>query len=87
MTNTLFKKRCYYCGWSAQNLLDSLANFEIEHLTPLSRGGSEAPENLVQACRWCNRQKGDKTESEYRMWRLLHPSEATYGPNQGVSAF
>ncbi len=41
--------RCYYCGGT--HLLG------IEHVIPLSAGGSNTPDNLVCACRSCNARK------------------------------
>lgn len=40
----------------------------IEHITPMSRGGSHEMHNLLPACRSCNSQKRDKTLEEYRAW-------------------
>ena len=42
---------------------------EIEHLTPLSRGGTNYPRNLTLACLNCNREKTNKTLEEYSEWR------------------
>lgn len=53
-------KKCYYCGKS----LDG--NYEIDHKTPLSRGGKSVINNLAMSCRSCNRKKGTLTEEEYR---------------------
>lgn len=38
---------------------------EIEHKIPLARGGVNLVRNLVDACRPCNRKKGEMTASEY----------------------
>jgi HNH endonuclease len=38
----------------------------VEHLVPLSRGGTNAPENLAPACAACNGAKGDRLPSEWR---------------------
>jgi hypothetical protein len=45
---------CRFCGDRPGN-----QNIEIEHLIPVSKGGSDNPENLVAACVKCNRNKGD----------------------------
>jgi len=55
---------CQYCGVGLGN------NFQVEHRTPLSRGGSNEQENLCLACETCNKQKGSKTEDEYVEWLL-----------------
>lgn len=50
---------CAYCG--------SLEYIEIDHIVPLSRGGLHEPENLAPACRSCNRSKGAKLLSEWKV--------------------
>lgn len=42
--------------------------FEVDHILPLSRGGSDWPHNLQLLCRSENRQKKDRTEAEYTLW-------------------
>ena len=42
---------------------------EIEHLTPLSRGGTNYARNLTLSCMNCNREKTNKTLEEYCKWR------------------
>lgn len=42
--------RCTYCGTSAEDG----ANLTIDHVTPVSLGGTDDPANLVTACRDCN---------------------------------
>lgn len=58
---------CYYCSTKLFNA------GEFDHATPLSRGGSNSPSNIVLACRTCNRDKRDKTAAEYFLW--LHTRE------------
>lgn len=43
---------CRYCGKSAPNVV-----LEIDHLHPVSKGGSNDQENLITACFDCNRGK------------------------------
>lgn len=52
------RNRCGYC-LSPQHLV--MARLEIEHITPLARGGQNDENNLWLACPICNRFKGDKT--------------------------
>lgn len=47
-----FGGRCVYCGEAADLL-------EKEHFVPLALGGTLARDNIVPACRRCNRQKRD----------------------------
>jgi 5-methylcytosine-specific restriction endonuclease McrA len=48
-----YNYRCVYCGTKAQPLT-------MDHLTPLSRGGSHTRSNVVPACRPCNSKKGPR---------------------------
>ena len=50
------KRKCAYCGEDAT---------EIDHLIPISKGGNNSPENLVPACKTCNRSKNNKDLSEF----------------------
>lgn len=53
--------RCAYCRGPAET---------IDHVTPRSRGGGHAWENVVAACAHCNHAKGNRTLAELG-WRLL----------------
>lgn len=37
----------------------------VEHIIPLSRGGTSDETNLWLACAWCNSYKGDRTHALY----------------------
>lgn len=50
---------CNYCG-------QTMIKFQIDHIVPIARGGDNSNENLQLLCAPCNRQKGAKTDSEYR---------------------
>lgn len=50
---------CVYCR------CDIFATYEVDHIVPLSRGGSNWPHNLQLLCRHCNAAKGDNTHEEY----------------------
>lgn len=49
---------CVYCGASSRP-------FELDHVVPWSRGGQHTADNLVLACRPCNRSKGARTAEEW----------------------
>lgn len=51
---------CYLCGKQAT---------AIDHVTPLTRGGSSWPANLRPACKPCNSAKHNKTLPEYIQFR------------------
>lgn len=56
--------RCHYCGAD----LKQEGEWHIDHLVPVSRGGSNEPTNLAAACVLDNLRKGDMTETEYCAW-------------------
>lgn len=47
---------CTYCGVSGQN-----AELEVDHIHPVSKGGSNHVSNLTTACKKCNLEKRAKT--------------------------
>jgi HNH endonuclease len=51
--------RCYYCQVPLNG------RFHVDHKQPLSRAGSEWPENLACTCAACNLRKGALTEQEF----------------------
>jgi len=53
-----FGHRCVYCGGGQMA-------FEIEHVVPKSRGGSDRVSNLVLSCHECNQAKGNRTAAEF----------------------
>lgn len=56
--------KCTYCGCE----LD-MKTFHVDHMVPVSRGGSNKDENLTAACPTCNTQKNNKTVEEFEKWR------------------
>lgn len=63
--------RCWFCGTRTEICTDKKGKdctneASLEHLNPVSRGGSDNESNLVTACRTCNTQKKDRTLDEYR---------------------
>ena len=52
--------RCNGCG------RDLLRRFCADHIIPLSRGGTNWPDNIQILCHPCNTSKGDKTMDEWR---------------------
>lgn len=47
------KGKCYYCACD-------LTKYHVDHYVPLSKGGTNNPDNIVIACPYCNLAKGDK---------------------------
>lgn len=50
--------KCVYCGKIAPD-------GDLDHVLPLSRGGTDSIDNLVWSCVSCNRSRGDKTLREW----------------------
>ena len=55
--------RCPYC-WKTGNR----RTLAWDHIIPKSRNGCDCSENMVEACRECNRRKKDKTPLEFFVW-------------------
>lgn len=53
------KGKCYYCKAKVND------TYHVDHVIPLSRGGSNWPTNLVIACVSCNCSKRDKLPHEW----------------------
>jgi 5-methylcytosine-specific restriction endonuclease McrA len=53
-----YEYRCAYCSMTD-------TPFEVDHILPRSRGGSNRISNLCLACHACNQQKGDQTAAEF----------------------
>jgi 5-methylcytosine-specific restriction endonuclease McrA len=50
--------KCFYCH-------EALGRYHVDHVIPLSKGGSNGPENLVIACPACNLSKGAKHPMDF----------------------
>ncbi len=53
-------RRCVYCS-----TILGLDITTLDHVFPLSRGGTNAPGNLVAACQQCNQLKGSLLPQEF----------------------
>lgn len=50
---------CYWCGAAVED------NYHVDHVIPLSRGGTNYPDNIVIACPTCNTSRGAKLPEEW----------------------
>lgn len=59
ISKIIFKRdgyKCQYCGSNKQ--------LTVDHIIPLSKGGTNEIDNLITSCRYCNSKKHDKTPEE-----------------------
>jgi hypothetical protein len=50
------ENHCEYCGMRQAEL--PFVTFHIEHIVARQHGGADDPDNLCEACHWCNFAKG-----------------------------
>ncbi|MGX2967515.1 HNH endonuclease [Ursidibacter sp. B-7004-1] len=73
--------KCRFCGVGLNG------GGDIEHLTPVSRGGSSNINNLTLSCYKCNAEKTNKTLNEYLEWRIergLSVRQVNYSENPDI---
>ena len=51
-------RKCFYCD-------KEVSNFEVEHMLPKAKGGSNRIDNLTLSCHSCNQKKGTLTAEEF----------------------
>jgi 5-methylcytosine-specific restriction endonuclease McrA len=64
---------CQYCG-----VQPGRANLTIDHVLPRSQGGLTVWDNVVTACRECNRKKGGRTPEQAHMLLMTKPRQPQY---------
>lgn len=52
------KGKCYYCS-------KKIAKYHVEHVVPISRGGTNDISNIVLSCPSCNQKKGNRLPHEW----------------------
>ena len=69
--------RCKFCQYTGFR-----EDFEEDHEPPISRliPVPNIRVRLQLICSGCNRQKGNKTDREYIIWRYFNPIFKNYGP-------
>lgn len=79
--------RCVWCG--------ERGGLTLDHLVPVSQGGTHESKNLVTACLWCNSARQDRSVRRWLRWleragtdveavaaRLEHAAEASIDYNE-----
>jgi len=59
----LYEKQEGQCHWCGVSLTDG---YHVDHVIPISRGGSNDSSNLVLTCEHCNCSKNDRLPSEWK---------------------
>ena len=76
--------QCALCGNAMSGW--SVADAEVDHLIPASKGGTNNEDNLVIAHHKCNKEKANKTFSEYVLWRAkCHLPVSTFSSSKLVN--
>ena len=72
---------CVYCGHRR-----TASSMDIDHITPVVRGGSNDESNLQVICRPCNQRKGLQTDEEFRTrYARLVPRRRLTPPRRRIS--
>jgi 5-methylcytosine-specific restriction endonuclease McrA len=69
------RNRCQYCGKTFHQ-----KELNLDHVVPISRGGTSCWENVVCACIPCNTRKGDRLPSEAGMRMYRRPKKPAGHP-------
>jgi 5-methylcytosine-specific restriction endonuclease McrA len=73
---TLFKRDANLCLYCAMRY--PTRDLTRDHITPISKGGTDAWNNVATACRRCNNYKGGRTPEQAAMQLVAVPFTPTY---------
>jgi hypothetical protein len=78
---------CVYCGEESTAEIEASrkARLSVDHIKPITRGGSAAVENLACCCRKCNSEKSDRTPEEWGMEPTFLQPGVVYSDGQLVT--
>ena len=71
----IYERDNYICQYCGTDLSQQSRNLSIDHVIPLTKGGTHNRENLVTACKSCNLKKRNRTPQEAGM-ALIPDSKA-----------
>jgi len=71
---------CQYCNNEFEG-----SKLTFDHVVPLSHGGPRTWENIVTACKDCNRHKADRTPAQAGMTLKSKPVRPSFAPQFRVS--
>lgn len=66
-----YGNKCWYCGQK----FSKKAKRTIDHKYPVIYGGITILDNLVPCCSYCNEEKSNLTEQQYKEWKVLKSAE------------
>jgi 5-methylcytosine-specific restriction endonuclease McrA len=73
---TLFRRDDYLCMYCGERTRAS--QLSRDHVRPISRGGADAWNNVVTACKRCNNAKGNRTPEQAGMQLIAVPFTPTH---------
>jgi len=79
--------QCVYCGTQSDAATEAgkKARMSVDHIVPASRGGATVVCNLACCCRLCNREKNDRTPTEWGLPpEFLQPGVVYLGESEGL---
>ncbi len=83
----IYNRDNYACAYCRRNMATDVRARCIDHVVPLSRGGTHFDFNLVTACKPCNAKKGAKNPDEAGLpWPDVTPRETVDAPLTGGPA-
>jgi len=56
---------CWYCGRELASV------FDVDHMIPISRGGTDEIGNLFPSCKSCNTRKHDRSLEGFRLFMAM----------------
>ena len=67
------------CVWCGSSLEDDNVTLSLDHIVPVSRGGTNGSKNLVTSCRKCNSVRGDRTVRDFAFAVALYLNNGISG--------